>query len=139
MDLISNLECSLEVGGVTEGMLCAHTHLTGACSGDSGGPLWLQGTGGGPPCQVGITSWGDALCEHTTPHGYARVAHYMAWIRTAAGDLLQALPPQAPAPPKVPPSPPSSPLPPSSPRLACRRNSTRRRATSSPTPKGLVR
>lgn len=47
----------------------------GACNGDSGGPLFKDGT------QVGVVSWGIVPCGHeNAPSVYTNVAMYLKWI-----------------------------------------------------------
>ncbi|XP_069691850.1 chymotrypsin-1-like [Periplaneta americana] len=48
------------------------------CSGDSGGPLLVNGI------QVGITSWGAFPCV-SYPTVWTRVSHYRSWIREKSG------------------------------------------------------
>lgn len=56
-------------GGVDEGG-------KGQCSGDSGGPLLLNGT-----VQVGIVSWSIKPCTvYPYPGVYTKVSHYIDWI-----------------------------------------------------------
>lgn len=55
----------------------------GPCSGDSGGPAFLDRSG--TPYVVGITSWGDYACR--TYGVSTRVDYYESWIEGYAGDL----------------------------------------------------
>ena len=51
------------------------------CSGDSGGPLVKPATGGLPYQQVGIVSFGLAVCgTNNTPAVYTNVKEYKRWI-----------------------------------------------------------
>ena len=77
---------------LTGNMMCAGT-ATGqrdACNGDSGGPLFVQGSDG--PLQVGIVSWGEgpfdanAACGHKNAYGvYTRLSNYADWIKSKTG------------------------------------------------------
>ncbi|MER9997521.1 trypsin-like serine protease [Mesorhizobium sp. M0051] len=72
---------------LTGNMICAGTTsgVRDACNGDSGGPLFMTGTGG--RVQVGVVSWGEgpadgsAACGHKDAYGiYTRLANYTGWI-----------------------------------------------------------
>ncbi|RUX24658.1 trypsin-like serine protease [Mesorhizobium sp. M7A.F.Ca.US.011.01.1.1] len=72
---------------LTGNMICAGTTsgVRDACNGDSGGPLFMTGTGG--PIQIGVVSWGEgpadgsAACGHKEAYGiYTRLANYTGWI-----------------------------------------------------------
>uniref|UniRef100_A0A7S4F5A0 Peptidase S1 domain-containing protein n=1 Tax=Chrysotila carterae TaxID=13221 RepID=A0A7S4F5A0_CHRCT len=98
-------------------MLCAAKPGIDACTGDSGGPLFLYPNGNGVPVQIGITSWGVACAEAGWPGVYTRVASYASWIKQQAGLFPPPPrpPPPSPSPPPVQPlprHPPPSPLPP---------------------------
>ncbi|XP_058116972.1 trypsin delta-like [Anopheles ziemanni] len=69
--IVSQAECinGWPTGWVTDDMICASEPGRDACNGDSGGPLVVGGQ------QIGIVSWGDALCVGTNPGVYARVAY----------------------------------------------------------------
>ena len=67
---------------ITSGMLCAG-HVPGgekdSCSGDSGGPLFVQA----PPARpvvVGIVSWGVGCAQVNAPGVYTRTSFYKSWI-----------------------------------------------------------
>lgn len=73
---------------LTANMICAGTTsgVRDACNGDSGGPLFTEGSGG--PRQVGVVSWGEgpmdagAACGHANAYGvYTRVSNYADWIK----------------------------------------------------------
>jgi len=71
---------------ITDGMMCAYKKFTGACNGDSGGPLFhidKDGEIGDYPTQVGIVSWGADRCatDPRYPQVFTRVSYYAAWIK----------------------------------------------------------
>lgn len=77
---------------LTDNMICAGTTdgVRDACNGDSGGPLFIEKTGGVE--QVGVVSWGEgpmdaaAACGHANAYGvYTRVANYKDWIAEKTG------------------------------------------------------
>ena len=73
---------------ISSGELCAGWPAGGrdTCSGDSGGPLVVEGLGPGQYILAGVTSWGSGECGQKGSSGvYARVAHYMPWIRRMVG------------------------------------------------------
>lgn len=55
--------------------------MVGGCNGDSGGPLTVNGI------QVGIVSFGSALCEAQNPTAYARVSHFVDWIEESVARM----------------------------------------------------
>jgi secreted trypsin-like serine protease len=65
---------------ILPGMVCASAPGKDACQGDSGGPLFLKPEGGGPPVQVGITSFGTGCADANFPGVYTRVAAQAKWI-----------------------------------------------------------
>ncbi|GBP51637.1 Plasma kallikrein [Eumeta japonica] len=67
---------------LNEGHLCAGSTdgSTGACVGDSGGPLQCR-TGGRWELR-GLTSFGSGCARRGVPDVYTNVAHYTAWIYT---------------------------------------------------------
>ncbi|KAL7448475.1 hypothetical protein ACHAWC_000651 [Mediolabrus comicus] len=65
-------------------MMCAYKKFTGACNGDSGGPLFQvdkDGEIGDYPTQVGIVSWGIPCAIPGYPDVYTRVSYYAEWIK----------------------------------------------------------
>jgi secreted trypsin-like serine protease len=72
---------------------------TGACEGDSGGPLLVtepEAVGG--MVQIGVVSHGYGECATTSPSVFTRVDAVAAWIRGWARALAQATPAAASAP-----------------------------------------
>jgi secreted trypsin-like serine protease len=86
------------------------SYATGACSGDSGGPL-LEQRPSGEAVQIGIAVHVYGRCSTHHPSVYVSVGAIAAWIHTciAAYKLPPVAPSPAPAPP--PPPPPTSPVP----------------------------
>ncbi|XP_065295417.1 chymotrypsinogen A-like [Dermacentor albipictus] len=60
-------------------VICAFGIGSGACPGDSGGPLTLRGDDG-RTVQLGIVSAGQNKCPPNRPPLYARVSSHMQWI-----------------------------------------------------------
>lgn len=106
IDTATNAIVAAMADPLTGNMLCAGvaSGVRDACSGDSGGPLLVNGPGG--LRQVGIVSWGDGplnadrACGHENAYGvYARVHNYLDWINAKTGGLGAApAVPAAPAP-----------------------------------------
>ncbi|XP_044016686.1 chymotrypsin-2-like [Aphidius gifuensis] len=73
--------CKKIYDGVKESIhethICARhpNKQSGACNGDSGGPLTVDGQ------QVGIVSWSYSCALQTHPTVYTRVSQYRDWIR----------------------------------------------------------
>lgn len=80
---MSNTECDrLHSRKIYPGMLCAGVQEggKGQCSGDSGGPLTINGV------QVGIVSWSVKPCAVAPyPGVYTKVSHYVNWIKAKTG------------------------------------------------------
>ncbi|XP_045496399.1 transmembrane protease serine 7-like [Colias croceus] len=66
---------------LNEGHLCAGSTdgTTGACVGDSGGPLQCRSTRGRWELR-GLTSFGSGCARRGVPDVYTNVEHYVAWI-----------------------------------------------------------
>ena len=73
MQVLSNRACSRKLDHVdvqiATSMLCAGYSQGGkdACSGDSGGPLFVEGGEGVPPVEIGVVSWGFGCGAPNTP------------------------------------------------------------------------
>lgn len=72
-----NDELLIAAGNLVDGS----RNFSGACRGDSGGPLFA--TFGSTDVVVGIVSYGAADCRTTKPTVYTRVAAYLDWINEA--------------------------------------------------------
>lgn len=77
----------------TNTMMCAGKNYPykgyGFCSGDSGGPLIVDGGSAANDRQVGIVSWGPANCgaAENTPYVYTDVGAVFNWINGAVYNL----------------------------------------------------
>ena len=71
-------------------MICVGGVGHASCQGDSGGPLVCEE--GGRWVLRGATSWGVSgtgiRCPTHLPSVYARVSHYVNWIKRVTGDVL---------------------------------------------------
>ena len=79
---ISRSACSGYWNGIGDYHQCVYNGATGACMGDSGGPLSCQDGGN---VLVGLTSWGSSSCVVTLPSVYARVSYFCSWIQAQTG------------------------------------------------------
>ncbi len=76
-------------GRVTAEMLCAGYAKggTGACYGDSGGPIMISQSENAGWLQVGIVSWGPAGCNRQDGYSiFTRVASFQPWIQACLLD-----------------------------------------------------
>ncbi|KAF4530668.1 hypothetical protein B566_EDAN004907 [Ephemera danica] len=79
VSVVSDAECLAAFGeGPTAEMICAGGGGTGICSGDSGGPLLVNGE------QVGITSWTRIPCAQI-PAVWTQVSYFRQWIFDRTG------------------------------------------------------
>nr|AGS78660.1 serine protease [Mylabris cichorii] len=73
--ILTNTACSEIMGTIPSTQIClsgANGHSS--CSGDSGGPLTVDGV------QVGIVSYGIEYCPSGYPSVFTRVTSYLEWI-----------------------------------------------------------
>ncbi|XP_004524459.1 serine protease 1 [Ceratitis capitata] len=81
--VITNSVCAKTYSSlvVTSNTICTATpSATSTCSGDSGGPLALDGV------LIGVTSFvSSAGCESGAPAGFVRVTSYLDWIKENSG------------------------------------------------------
>lgn len=88
-------------------------HRYAACHGDSGGPLLMTAPGTvDEPLQIGIDSFGTAVCTPEAPSFFARADVVASWVAAMIAANPPALPPAPPAPPAAP----ATTAPPSAPR-----------------------
>ncbi|KAK6168406.1 hypothetical protein SNE40_020947 [Patella caerulea] len=81
--VISQTTCINEWQHIFETHICVFdpSVSTGACNGDSGGPMYCSdGNGGVVVC--GVTSWGASGCPGDKPTIYGRVSKFTPWIRS---------------------------------------------------------
>ncbi|XP_067619936.1 chymotrypsin-2-like [Eurosta solidaginis] len=77
---ITNDQCKEVMSQLTDTEICALEKFgKGACNGDSGGPLVMEN--GDNLRQVGIVSYGTALCASNSPDVYTRVSMFDEWIK----------------------------------------------------------
>lgn len=74
--LITTATCQSNYYGsaISARMICAGAAGKDTCTGDSGGPLIVNGL------QVGIVSWGDICGQASTPGVYTKVTEFLTWI-----------------------------------------------------------
>lgn len=72
---------------IEAGMMCAVNEGKDSCGGDSGGPLFLEGSSTSADELVGIVSWGISCADEDYPGVYTRVSYYYDWIVDTMCDL----------------------------------------------------
>ena len=92
-DVCEPLVAQFSSAPLTETMLCAGRLEGGpdACSGDSGGPLFVWPEELARPILIGVVSWGYGCGQPNSPGVYARVSVFSEWISSSL-----ALPPPGP-------------------------------------------
>lgn len=82
LKVYSDEECNYRHNGVTfNSQICGGVDEggMGQCSGDSGGPLFIERNG--KYIQVGIVSWSIKPCTvYPYPGVYTKVSHFISWI-----------------------------------------------------------
>ncbi len=80
--VISNADCNLAYGDITDNMICAGVPQGGvdSCQGDSGGPLVRFNDAAERWEQIGVVSFGIGCAAPGFPGVYARVSQYISWI-----------------------------------------------------------
>ncbi|KAL0828831.1 hypothetical protein ABMA28_003742 [Loxostege sticticalis] len=79
LQVITNQQCAGTWSNVIHSTLCTLAPRgVNTCSGDSGGPLVVGS--GSDRVLIGVTSFGDHLCEVEKPSGFARVTSFIPWI-----------------------------------------------------------
>ncbi|XP_050313395.1 brachyurin-like [Anthonomus grandis grandis] len=78
LPILTNAVCQQSFGSmiVAQHICTSGQNGRGACNGDSGGPIVVNGL------QVGIVSFGNRVCSAGFPTVYARVSHFMSWIQS---------------------------------------------------------
>ncbi|XP_060533414.1 brachyurin-like [Cylas formicarius] len=80
LNVISNTLCSSTWSNILAHHICTSgVGNVGACNGDSGGPLTVNGV------QVGVVSFGNNVCSAGFPTAYARVSAFRSWIQQNSG------------------------------------------------------
>jgi secreted trypsin-like serine protease len=80
------------------------SYATGACNGDSGGPLLGPLDTGEEPLQIGIAVHVYGRCSTRRPSVFTRVDAIASWVRSWINAYSQPAPASAPAPPGTPPA-----------------------------------
>merc|ERR1712088_950328 len=84
--ILTNSACQNTWGrsAIAGGHVCIKNGKTGACMGDSGGPLACR-NGSGDWHLVGATSWGSGSCNVGYPSVYTRLSYFKNWIQKTSG------------------------------------------------------
>ncbi|KAJ4447106.1 hypothetical protein ANN_09106 [Periplaneta americana] len=83
--IVNQKECNTVYGNMNypiyDGQICADVPQgnQGSCNGDSGGPLFVDGT------VVGLVSWANGCATPGYPTVYTRVSAYRDWIKQKTG------------------------------------------------------
>jgi secreted trypsin-like serine protease len=74
--VMTNSACAGEWGSlsINDGHICITDSNSGACNGDSGGPLECSNR------LAGATSWGHVTCSPAYPSVYTRISYFYSWI-----------------------------------------------------------
>jgi len=80
--LLSTNQCEARWGStnILTSHLCIDNYFTGACNGDSGGPMECRRVSDGATVLSGVTSWGASGCDTTLPSVYTRISSFKSWI-----------------------------------------------------------
>lgn len=74
--IISNNDCGRVYGKIPDYQVCLSGEgHHGVCSGDSGGPLTVDGV------QIGVVSYSAKDCDGGFPSGFTRTASFLDWIK----------------------------------------------------------
>ncbi|KAJ8976739.1 hypothetical protein NQ317_004290 [Molorchus minor] len=87
LSVVTNAVCAATYGTIIRDSTICTSGIgsVGACNGDSGGPLAVNGI------QIGVTSFVSARgCESGLPSGFGRVSEFRTWISQNAG-IIQVL------------------------------------------------
>ncbi|XP_042883840.1 cathepsin G-like [Penaeus japonicus] len=75
------LQRQIYVAGITDSIICVDESSSGACKGDSGGPLSGEDVSTCQHIIFGVVSKGSPSCQGTVVPGiYTNVEHYIHWI-----------------------------------------------------------
>ncbi|XP_060560620.1 chymotrypsin B-like [Ruditapes philippinarum] len=83
ISIVDNESCASKWGEnyILKTNICVGDGLSGACNGDSGGPLSCRRQGEQAWELAGVTSWGASGCQSEgLPNVYTRVSQYRQWI-----------------------------------------------------------
>lgn len=81
VNIVPNKVCNVAYGNIDDTKLCAGEKGKDACSGDSGGPLFVSDQQTVPVyTQYGIVSYGRGCAREEFPGVYTRISSYVNWI-----------------------------------------------------------